>query len=154
DDGGASGAEFPATSPYVLSVGGTTIALSGAGSYSSETAWNGSFSWYGGVSGGAGGGGAYEAMPGYQSFTPGRGYAGGRTTPDVSSDANPNTGVAVYNSVSGAGQTGWFEVGGTSAAAPLWSGLIADIDQGRALTNHLAPLGSSQTMYFLYGMQG
>jgi hypothetical protein len=153
DDGGASGAEFPATSPYVLSVGGTTLALSGSASYGSETAWNGSFSWYGGFSGSAGGVSAYESMPVYQSFTLGSGYAGGRTTPDVSSDANPNTGVAVYNSVSGAGQTGWFEVGGTSAAAPLWSGLIADIDQGRAF-NHLAPLGSSQTMYFLYGMQG
>ena len=55
-----------------------------------------------------------------------------RTTPDVSFDADPDSGVSVYDSVGYDGQSGWFQVGGTSAAAPAWAGLIAIADQGLA----------------------
>jgi subtilase family serine protease len=51
--------------------------------------------------------------------------------PDVSWDADPNTGVAVYDSTPYSGKSGWFEVGGTSAGAPAWAGIVALVDQGR-----------------------
>jgi subtilase family serine protease len=55
-----------------------------------------------------------------------------RQIPDVAFDADLNTGVAVYDSVPYVGQTGWFEVGGTSVGAPSWSAILADADQVRA----------------------
>ena len=73
----------------------------------------------------------------------------GRSTPDVASDSNPNTGLAVYDSVSTSGQSGWFEVGGTSAGAPIWAGLVAAADQARA-ANGLSSLSSTQTLSLLY----
>jgi hypothetical protein len=72
-----------------------------------------------------------------------------RTTPDVSFNADPNTGVAVYDSVSYSGKSGWFEVGGTSAAAPSWAGLIAITDQGLAAAGK-STLSSIQTLTQLY----
>jgi hypothetical protein len=153
DDGGASGAEFPASSPYVVSVGGTTLSLSSSGGYGSETAWNASGSRRSGYSGSAGGVSTVESLPSYQAAALGSTYAAGRTTPDVSLNANPNTGVSVYDSVSGLGQTGWFQVGGTSAGTPVWAGLVAAADQARA-ANHLGPLSSTQTLNLLYGLYG
>jgi subtilase family serine protease len=114
DTGGAIG--YPSTSPYVVSVGGTTLNLSN-GNYSSESAW----------SSGGGGVSSNEALPGYQSAM-GLSYSG-RATPDVSMDANPNTGVYIYDS----GYHGWTGLwGGTSLSAPMWAGLAADADQGRS----------------------
>ena len=98
-DSGGDGM-WPAVSPNVLAVGGTT--LTSINSPSTETAWSGSS---GGVS-------AYESEPSYQT---GVQSTGRRTTPDVADDANPNTGLAIYDSVSYAGESGWFTVGGTSA---------------------------------------
>src|SRR5262249_13173171 len=147
-DGGAAGAEWPAVSPYVVSVGGTTLRLTSSGSISSETAWNASGSWWTGYSGSAGGTSRDEPVPSFQSG--GSGVGRGRSTPDVAADANPSTGVAVYDSVSGLGQTGWFQVGGTSAGAPIWSGILAGIDQ--ALVSAGKPLlNSSSTLSLLYG---
>ena len=74
-----------------------------------------------------------------------------RTTPDVSFNADPNSGVAVYDSVSYSGQSGWFQVGGTSAAAPAWAGLIAIADQGLA-TGGKGPLSGTQAQTQLYGL--
>ena len=75
--------EYPATSPNVLSVGGTTLNLSGSGTYGSETAWIDS----------GGGYSQYEPEPGYQESVQ---QTGMRSTPDVSFDGDPNTGVEVY----------------------------------------------------------
>ena len=102
-DSGAPGL-WPAFSPNVLAVGGTTLTVnSTSGAWVSETAWSGSG---GGVS-------RYEALPSYQkSFGI---VASGRVTPDVSFDANPSTGYYVYDSVPYQGYTGWWDVGGTSA---------------------------------------
>src|SRR5262249_30122849 len=101
DSGAAQGPEYPSSSPYVLAVGGTTLTLNGS-SYGSESTW----------SGGGGGVSKYEGTPdfqqGFQSY-------GARTTPDVAYDADPNTGVAIYDSVSYLGHKGWQQVGGTSA---------------------------------------
>lgn len=114
-----SGVEYPAASPYVISVGGTTLNVDSSGNYVNESAWSGSG---GGVS-------AYELKPSYQNnFQP---YSG-RAIPDVAYDGNPNTGVAVYDSVPYFGQSGWFEVGGTSVGAPQWTGISAIVNSGNA----------------------
>jgi hypothetical protein len=137
DEGAAGGAEYPAASPNVLSVGGTTLTLSSTGSIASQTAWSDSS---GGVS-------EYESTPAYQSGV----KTSGRSTPDVSYDADPNTGFAVYDSVADEGYVGWQEVGGTSAGAPQWAALIAIADQGRA-KNGLTTLTTTQTLDELYGV--
>jgi hypothetical protein len=149
DDGGASGAEWPAASPFVVSVGGTSLYLNHTGAYGSETAWNASYSWAGGASGGAGGVSVLEPEPGFQTAALGPIYRG-RATPDVSAVADPNTGLAVYDSVAGAGPTGWIQLGGTSAATPIWAGIFARADQARE-AHGLAPMNSTQTLNLLYG---
>lgn len=112
---------YPAYNPYVLSVGGTTLNLStsstGAVSVASETSWSGTG---GGVS-------IYETKPAYQTKLP---YAK-RTIPDVSYDADPATGFSVYDSTPYNGQSGWFQMGGTSAGAPQWAGILAVANQLR-----------------------
>ena len=150
DSGAWDGPMYPSVSPNVLAVGGSSLTLRSNGSYSSETGWSdstGGFSgldmnwWY------------YEPAPSYQvaaQASVGLNY-GVRTTPDVSFNADPNTGVAVYDSVSYSGQSGWFEVGGTSAAAPAWAGLVAITDQGLA-TGGKGTLSTAQTLTDLYSL--
>ena len=108
-----SGVQWPAVSVNVTGVGGTTLSLSG-NTLLSETAWNGSG---GGIS-------AYVSQPGYQTIY-GVISNGKRAVPDVSYNADPASGVAVYDSTSYQGQTGWFQVGGTSAGAPQWAAIHA-----------------------------
>jgi hypothetical protein len=140
DQGSWYGPDWPASSPNVLSVGGTTLRTSNSsGTYSSETAWSGS----------TGGFSSYESEPGYQNIAQSSGV---RTTPDVSFDADPNTGFAVYDSVAYDGYQGWYEMGGTSAGAPQWSSLVAIADQGRALKNIGSLNGSSQTLPLIYSL--
>jgi hypothetical protein len=125
DSGGV--VEYPSASPYVLSVGGTTLNIDTSGNYISESAW----------SSGGGGASGYENEPGYQTSY--GIHLSGRGTPDVSYDADPNTGVYVYDTYTY--QPGWYEVGGTSAGAPQWAALVALADQGRSAplsTNNLA----------------
>ncbi|MGO8805426.1 MAG: hypothetical protein ACLQO7_02330 [Candidatus Bathyarchaeia archaeon] len=107
---------WPATSPNIVSVGGTTLTMSG-NTFVSETAWSDSG---GGVS-------AYEAMPTYQtSFGLNTQLqTTHRAVPDVAYDADPNTGVYVYDSTPYNGQAGWWDVGGTSAGAPQWAAIQA-----------------------------
>jgi hypothetical protein len=113
------GVIYPAVSPTVTAVGGTTLPLDAAGNQTGEeTGWSGSG---GGVS-------AYEPAPGYQSML----GATGRAVPDVAYDAAPTTGVAIYDTTPYNGQAGWFVVGGTSAGAPQWAALAAIIDSQRS----------------------
>ena len=97
----------------MISVGGTTLHFSG-GNFTSETGWTG----------GGGGCSVYETATSAQSgFS---GYAqvncsGKRATPDVSLDADPASGVSVYDSTRYQGQQGWFTIGGTSASSPMWA---------------------------------
>ena len=121
DDGGQAG--YPASSPNVLAVGGTTFAapVDANGDYppGGETAWlYGS----GGITPGV-------QQPAGQSAV----YAssGGRATPDVAFDAGSD--VVVYDSYDFGTAAPWVPVGGTSIGAPAWSALIALADQGRAL---------------------
>ena len=125
DSGAWSGVSYPAASPNVLSVGATTLSLGAGSSYAGELAWTDS----------TGGFSALEPAPAYQiNAQNASGLAYGlRTQPDVAAVGDPATGVSVYDTVRYAGQSGWFSVGGTSAAAPQWAGLIAVADQGLGL---------------------
>ncbi|MDQ0212487.1 S53 family peptidase [Arthrobacter bambusae] len=112
-------AAYPSASPNVISVGGTTLNFTSTGAFSSETGWSGS----------GGGCSAYEtATPTQSGFSqyPQVNCATKRATPDVSLDADPASGVSVYDSVLYQGQSGWWTVGGTSAAAPMWAARSAD----------------------------
>lgn len=131
--------DFPASAPHALACGGTTLRAAGA-QISSETVWNT-------PSHGTTGGGVSRqfALPSYQSAAkvPDNVDSGkpGRGVPDVSGDADPETGYKVR--ADGADQT----VGGTSAVAPLWAGLIALLNQSIG-----APLGFAQPhLYPLLG---
>jgi len=141
---GDSGAPalYPSASPNVLSVGGTSLTLGAGNVWSSETGWSGS----------GGGPSTQESQPSYQKLVV-KQQSSARATPDVAYDADPNTGVYVYDSVPYNGSYGWWEVGGTSAAAPQWSALLAIADQGRVL-NGLSALNTSpqqqQVMSILY----
>ncbi len=74
---------------------------------------------------------------------------GWRSAPDVAYDGDPNTGVAVYDSVPFEGESGWAAIGGTSAGAPQWAGLIALANQGRALKGLGTLSNAQETMYTL-----
>jgi subtilase family serine protease len=129
--------EYPSASPNVLSVGGTTLNLTSGLAYGSESAW---------VSDG-GGYSAFEKEPSYQGAVQ---MSGARSTPDVAFDADPNTGAEVYSTAAGAGPGSWQVVGGTSLGAPSWAGIIAIVDQGRALAGNGSLDGPTQTLPALY----
>ncbi len=122
-------AEFPASSPDVVAVGGTRLTLAAGGGWEAETVWNGR---------GAGGGGCsveFTAQPWQQSLADWSavGCAGKRAVADVAADADPYTGVAVYDSGAqcpyeeeGEVHYGpWCTVGGTSLASPLIAATFA-----------------------------
>lgn len=118
DDG--AGASWPASSPYVIGVGGTTLSLAtSTGKFIKETAWSGSG---GGVS-------AYEKEPAYQTTYNIAKANGMRAIPDVSYDADPASGYPVYLAASGkaasagTSKNGWYTVGGTSAGSPQWAAI-------------------------------
>lgn len=114
DDAGNGGTsvDFPASDPYVSGAGGTTLRLSGD-SWSSETAWSDS----------GGGESAEFSTPSFQESVD---STGAREVPDVAADANPSTGWSIYS------EGAWYEVGGTSAAAPNWAAFTAIVDQAAA----------------------
>jgi hypothetical protein len=116
-DSGAPGI-YPAVSPNVISVGGTSLYLSG-GAYSTESGWSGSG---GGIS-------TYEPQPAYQNGIVTQSTTA-RTAPDVAYDSDPNTGYPVYDSYNNGTTAPWGQWGGTSAAAPQWAALTALVDQG------------------------
>jgi kumamolisin len=116
---GGNHVDFPASSPNILACGGTSLQSSN-GVIQSETVWND------GAQGGAGGGGFSTQFP-QPVWQASAGIAtpsgGGRGVPDVSGDADPETGYSVL--VDGESMV----IGGTSAVAPLWSGLIALLNE-------------------------
>ncbi len=120
-------ANFPASSPHVVAVGGTRLELNEAGEWASESVWNGS---------GAGGGGCSEIFPALSwqrkaSSWSSVGCGEFRAVADVSADADPYTGVAVRDSTPGSGCEGtvqdphWCTIGGTSLASPLIAAVFA-----------------------------
>jgi len=131
---GKAHVDFPASDPLVLGCGGTKIAAS-ATAITNETVWNSN-------GGGTGGGvSSLFALPDYQraaGVPASSTKTGGRGVPDVSGDADPDSG---YRIVTG-GHTGL--IGGTSAVAPLWAGIVAGLNATR-----ITPLGPIHAQ--LYG---
>ena len=118
---GQNHTDFPASSPHVLACGGTSVQSDGS-SITSETVWNGL------PNGGATGGGVSNVFP-LPTWQANAGVptpvnpAGGRGIPDVCGNADPATGYQIR--IDG----GDYVIGGTSAVAPLWAGLIALANQ-------------------------
>ncbi len=127
----SEGVEWPAVSPYVLSVGGTSLYLDGSNNRSAETAWSGS----------GGGLSTVYAQPTWQAgwFAPG--WPSVRGVPDVGYVADPNTAVLVYDAYNG----GWYAVGGTSVGAPQWAATIALVNQQRGSSGTLS--GAAAALY-------
>ena len=148
DNGSTLSVDDPASQPYVTGVGGTKLTTNSAGgAWKSETTWNG-----GSVSAGAGGGGISTvwSIPSYQSQTGVITTASGgsttmRNVPDVSLNADPNSGYSIYYN------GGWYIYGGTSCAAPLWSAFTALVNQQRA-TAGKASLGFANTPLYTVGV--
>jgi subtilase family serine protease len=112
---------FPAASPNVIDAGGTTLKVTQSGG---AYAWAGEETWSGSGSGCS----LYFSAQSFQEAAAGFSLAGcahSRGVADVAADANPNTGAAVYDSTRYQGRLGWFQVGGTSLAAPLIAGVYA-----------------------------
>ncbi len=138
-DAGSPGL-YPAYSPNVIAVGGTSLSILGNNDYGSETAWSDS----------GGGTSTIESEPADQNGVQGTGM---RTIPDVAFDADPNTGVSVYDSYDDTtGDGPWKEIGGTSLGTPCWAALIAIADQGRVAEGGATLDGPSQTLPVLYSL--
>jgi kumamolisin len=112
-------ADFPCSSPFALACGGTRLELTAHGAIQHEVVWNNL------PNGGATGGGfsSVFAQPAYQKNSNASHRSKMRGVPDVAGDADPNTGYEVL--VDGSREV----IGGTSAVAPLWAGLIALVNQ-------------------------
>lgn len=118
---------FPASSPLVTAVGGTSLRATTMGGYQSETVWDNPS--------GAGGGGISRIFkePWYERrFLPKsvqKQLGGFRGMPDISWNADPETPILIYLSYLGSSGAGFYSIGGTSEGAPQWAGLVADLDQ-------------------------
>jgi subtilase family serine protease len=136
---------FPASSPFVTAVGGTSLYADTSGNYRSETVWNNVF----GTSGyGAGGGGVSQIFPEprYQHLLPNsvqKTLQNHRGIPDVAYDADPKTGIPIYTSFFFPSYNTFF---GTSIGSPGWAGIIADANQ---MAGH--PLGFLNPKLYLLG---
>ena len=131
---------YPATSPYVVAVGGTSLNLNSTFHYVAESTWGGS---------GTGCSAAF-ARPSWQIGVGSAATCAGRAEPDVAAAADPQTGAYVY--VDGA----HLQVGGTSLAAPLWAGMTAlwnqaNVSASKPLVGFAAPvfyaLGNNPSAY-------
>lgn len=134
----------PGVDEEVLSVGGTSLVIDGAGNRVDESVWNST------------GGGVSQIFdrPGYQNglLVDGAGIGDTRVVPDVAFDADPLSGVAVYSGTrTASGDTGWASVGGTSIGAPAWGGLVALANEKRAATG-LPIIGNGQLNNYIYGI--
>jgi kumamolisin len=152
---------YPATSPFVIAAGGTTIVRDPAGDFAKETAWatttpcNPDFSncnlrgcskkelLNGQCLGGGGGISLLEPIPSYQTGVSNI-IGSNRGTPDFSADADPNSGVSVYDSFTCGGYSGWQVYGGTSVSSPLLAGIINTAGNFRGSSaDELTPLYNS-----------
>jgi hypothetical protein len=125
-DGAAS---FPATSPDVVAVGGTSLQLNSNGTRLTETVWNNNGRSATAKHVGATGGGCSQlfAAPGWQLHQPGysaAGCNGKRLAADIAADADPASGLQVYDTY-GSGDHGNVVIGGTSLSSPLTAAMFA-----------------------------
>lgn len=143
---------WPAASPYVLAVGGTTMKYSPTtGMLVSEVGWSGTndIAIYGPGLGGGGGISQFEPVPEYQLGTTGYDYLGFKSLPDVSYDADPYTGIEVFYTAPGAPLGGWAVAGGTSIGTPQWAALAARCNWNQDATH---PSGSINFIFDIYAM--
>jgi kumamolisin len=144
DNDTSIGVDDPAAQPFVVAVGGTTLQTLG-NAYGIESAWNN-----GSPTAGAGGGGisAAWAQPGWQngvSNSQNLASSTMRNVPDVSLNANPETGYAIVF------QGAWVTYGGTSCAAPLWAAFLALVNEER-LSTGLGAIGFPNPAIYALGM--
>ncbi|MGA7497695.1 MAG: SpaA isopeptide-forming pilin-related protein, partial [Isosphaeraceae bacterium] len=150
-DYGTADPEYPAFSPNVVAVGGTSLILNSDQSYNSETGWGYYSDSLGAAIGSGGGISQFESEPAYQQGVQSTGF---RTTPDVSLVADPATGAWVADTYN-LGTSNPFEVaGGTSLSAPAFAGLILLANEGRvasgeATLNSVTPTDTQQALYML-----
>ncbi len=131
----------PASQPYVTAVGGTRLTVnSQTGTYQGEVVWNN------GLGNGAGGGGVSVVwpMPNWQAPVHNTFSKSHRNVPDVTLNADPNSGYAIYYN----GQ--WTIYGGTSCAAPLWAAFTALVNEAR-VANNQAVLGFANPTFYPIG---
>jgi subtilase family serine protease len=125
------GVEYPAASRYVTAVGGTTLTRASSTARGwTETAWSGAGS----------GCSAYEPKPSWQLDS----GCAHRTVADISADANPNTGVAVYDTYH---EGGWLVFGGTSVASPIVASTYALAGNEGSLTFGSYPYGHAASLF-------
>ncbi len=132
DTGGAT--IYPGVSPNVVSAGGTRINRNASGDFLSETGWSGS----------GGGPSKYELRPSYQDVIESI-VGSARGVTDYSFDADPNTGVSVYDSTSCKGISGWLVFGGTSVSSPSLAGIV-----NSAASNPNSNMDSAAELALLY----
>ena len=150
-DYGAADPEYPAFSPNVVAVGGTSLTLNDDSSYNSETGWGYESESVGAFIGSGGGLSLYEPEPAYQQNVQ---STGTRTIPDVSFVADPATGAWIADPYNLDADNPFEVVGGTSLSAPTWAGLVALINEGRAVAGEPAfdstsPTETQQALYSL-----
>jgi hypothetical protein len=150
------GPEYPTSSSNVVSVGGTSLTVTGSNpnyGYGGETAWGSGLN--SGFNGGSGGGiSAVETLPTFQGSKVSKYSTTYRTFPDVAMNADPYTGVPVYDTFDTAVNLGVWSNGngGTSLSTPMWAGLIAIVDEGRAIAGLGSLDGATQTLPALYNL--
>lgn len=129
---GGYGVEFPAASQYVTAVGGTSLTGSIHSGWS-ETAWSGAGS----------GCSAYITKPSWQKDS----GCANRTVADVAADADPNTGVAVYDSFRYQGYSGWLVFGGTSVASPIIASVYALAGNAASVVDGSSPYAPTGSLH-------
>ncbi len=136
-----TGASWPAASPNVIAVGGTSILLDSSGALKKESAWEGS----------GGGLSAYEQAPDFQVSYSIPKSNGMRAVPDVAYDADPKSGFPIVH------KNVWYTVGGTSAGAPQWAGIAAlgsGITAGKLYTDKASGSAGSYFRDIVSGTNG
>ena len=152
-DSGTPGG-YPAFSPHVVAVGGTSLYnLDAHGDYpgtgtTAEVGWSlGSDSFNPTLAGG-GGISQFEPKPSFQNSVQSTSF---RTIPDIAADADPNTGVPIYDPFDTGLANPWSQFGGTSLSTPLMAGMVAMANQGRLLSGGQA-FNSDQVLADLYSL--
>jgi len=139
DNGSTLSVDDPASQPFMTGTGGTQLFVGSGLSYLKESSWNVN----GTAGGGAGGGGGSSvwSIPSWQTGTASAASPAMRNVPDVSLNADQNTGYSIYYN------GGWWIFGGTSCAAPLWAAFTARVNQSR-LSAAAAPLGFANPVIY------
>jgi subtilase family serine protease len=136
------GVEYPASSHYVTAVGGTHLVRDSSSRGWSETAWSGA---------GSGCSTYNTALSGQATVNTGCSL---RAVADVSAVADPNTGVAVYDSTAYQGQSGWLVFGGTSVASPIIASVYALAGNEGSIDNNYPYAHSSSLFDVTSGSNG